>query len=145
MGYGVAMGGGGGMTSTRATPLTLGALGSVAVNDDPKLSGYGGLVVETLDRNSVGTLFGVKLTPDDGKLRLMGGGTWIMAPRTLWGATASGGVCRHVAHGMGACGDLLLTAYLAGTDLSARSHGDPGAIQPRAGVRCAVARCWRCC
>ena len=72
MGYGVAMGGGGGMTSTRATPLTLGALGSVAVNDDPKLSGYGGLVVETLDRNSVGTLFGVKLTPDDGKLRLIG-------------------------------------------------------------------------
>ena len=117
LGYGVAVGGGGGMSSTRPTPLSLAAIGSMLVNEEPALSGYGGVVVETLDRNSIGMLAGVKLAPDGSHLRLMGGGTWVFAPLTLWGATASGGGCGHVSHGMGMCGDLLITSYFAGTDL----------------------------
>jgi len=101
LGYGVAVGGGGGMTSTRPTPLSIAVLGSVLVNEEPMLSGYGGLTVETLDRNSIGVLGGVKLVPQGSPLRLMGGGTWVFAPLTLWGATASGGACGHVSHGMG--------------------------------------------
>ncbi|HUJ57884.1 MAG TPA: hypothetical protein VLX92_05315 [Kofleriaceae bacterium] len=119
LGYGVAMGGGGGMTSTRASPLSIAALGSVAFDDDPHLSGYGGATFETLDRNSIGTLFGVKLQPHDSMLRFTGGGTWIFAPYTLWGATASAGACHHKAGGgLGLCGDVLLTSYFAGTDLA---------------------------
>lgn len=117
LGYGVAVGGGGGMTSTRPTPLSIAAIGSVLVNEEPALSGYGGLTVETLDRNSIGVLGGVKLSPQGSPLRLMGGGTWVFAPLTLWGVTASGGACGHVSRGMGMCGDLLVTGYFAGTDL----------------------------
>jgi len=118
LGYGVAVGGGGGMTSTRPTPLTVAGLGSMVFDDEPRLSGYGGVTVETLDRNSIGTLFGVKIAPEGSHLRLSGGGTWVVAPKTLWGATASGGACGHVSRGTGLCGDVVLTSYLAGTDLA---------------------------
>ncbi len=116
IGYGVATGGSG-MTTTRPTPLTITALTHIAVEDDPPLAGYGGVTVETLDRNSVGAVFGVKLAA--GKhLRLAGGGTYIVAPYTLWGATASAGACGHATSAMSACGDLQLTTYFAGSDLA---------------------------
>ena len=116
LGYGVAVGGGGGMTSTRATPLTIAALGSVAVEEEPHLSAYGGITAETLDRSSVGALAGVKLAPT-AHVRLTGGGAWIAAPYTLWGATGSIGTCGHMSRGMGLCGDVLLTSYFSGSDL----------------------------
>jgi hypothetical protein len=117
LGYGLAMGGGGGMTSTRATPLSITAIGSMAIQDQPRLAAYGGLVAETLDRNAAGVVAGVRLSPLDGKLRLSGGATYLFAPYTLWGATASGGVCKR-GRGLGVCGDLQLTTYFAGTDLA---------------------------
>ncbi|MEO8698399.1 MAG: hypothetical protein ABI867_00110 [Kofleriaceae bacterium] len=117
LGYGLAVGGGGGMTSTKSTPLSVTAIGAMAIQDEPRMAAYGGLTVETLDRNAVGAVAGVRLAPFDGKVRLSGGGTWIFAPYTLWGATASGGVCRR-SRGLGLCGDLQLTAYFAGTDLA---------------------------
>ncbi len=118
MGYGVALGGGGGMTSARPTPLTLAATAAVAVVEEPAISSFGGLTVETLDRNSVGVVFGVRLAPRSSPVRLTAGGTWVFAPYTLWGATASGGLCRR-SRGIGVCGDVQLTSYLAGTDLAA--------------------------
>jgi hypothetical protein len=115
-GYGVATGGSG-MTTTRKTPLTITALTHIAVNEDPPLAGYGGVTVETLDRNSVGAVFGVKLAVGE-HIRLAGGGTYIIAPYDLWGATASGGACTRAATTLSVCGDLQLTSYFAGSDLA---------------------------
>jgi hypothetical protein len=117
-GYGLAVGGSGAAMSARPTPLTLAAIVAFAFNQDPPLAGYGGLVVETLDRNAVGTAFGVTLSPSGSRLRLSGGGTLLVAPYTLWGATASAGACAHATSRTRLCGDLQLTAYFAGSDLA---------------------------
>jgi hypothetical protein len=118
LGYGLAMSGSGTQMSRRPTPLTIAAIAAFAFNDDPPLSGYGGLVVETLDRNAVGSVFGVKLTPHGSRLHVTAGGAWIAEPYTLWGATASAGACAHASHTLGVCGDVQLTSYFAGTDLA---------------------------
>jgi len=117
-GYGVAMGGSGSRMSTRPTPLTLAAIASFAFNEEPLLYGYGGLLVETLDRNAVGAVFGVRFSPQGSRLRLSGGGTWMVAPATLFGATASGGACMRWKPRIGLCGDVQLTAFFAGSDLA---------------------------
>ena len=92
-GYGIAVGGGGAQMSARPSPLTLAGTVAFAFNEDPPLAGYGGLAVETLDRNAVGSVFGVQLWPHDSHLRLAAGGIYLFAPYTLWGATASIGLC----------------------------------------------------
>ena len=116
-GYGISVGGAGEQMSARPTPLTLEASVSFAFNEDPPLAGYGGLTVETLDRNSVGAIGGVILTPHDSHLRLAAGGVYIVAPYTLWGASASLGLCFHVAARNKVCGAIEATAYFAGNDL----------------------------
>jgi len=116
-GYGIAVSGSGAGMSKRATPLTLSAIASWAFNDEPPLFGYAGLLVETLDRNAVGSVFGVRLSPRGSRLRLTGGGAWLVAPYTLWGATTSAGACMR-ALSRTVCGDLQLTAYFAGSDLA---------------------------
>src|SRR5262249_52283826 len=95
-GYGVAMSGSQGTMSARRSPLTLEATGAIAVNEEPNVAGFAGMVVETLDRSAVGTVVGARLT--QGPLRLAGGGTWIFAPYTLWGAVASAGTCKRMSH-----------------------------------------------
>ena len=116
-GYGVSVGGSGDRMSQRTTPLTLTAIAAIAVNDDPPLAGYGGLVVETLDRNAAGVVFGVELHPHGSRLHLAGGGSYLVAPYTLWGATASAGACFHAVRAVALCGDVQLTAFIAGSDL----------------------------
>ncbi|HEY6173785.1 MAG TPA: hypothetical protein VIX73_05040 [Kofleriaceae bacterium] len=116
-GYGVAMSGRGDEMTQRPTPLTLTGIVAIAVNDDPPLAGYGGIAVETLDRNAAGMVFGVELHPHDSHLHFAGGGVYMVAPYTLWGATASAGVCLHATHALAVCGDLQLTAFIAGDDL----------------------------
>jgi len=118
LGYGLALSGSGQMSTTRATPLTIAAVGSFLLREDPALSAYGGFVVETLDRNSLGALAGVKIAPPHSHLRLMAGGIALARPRTLWGADASGGLCGRAAPGIAMCGDVVLTSYFAGTDLA---------------------------
>jgi hypothetical protein len=78
LGYGVAVGGGQGMPTTRSSPLTFQGTASIAFDDDPLLYGYGGMIVETLNRSSVGAVAGVRL--EVGKLRLSGGGVRIIEP-----------------------------------------------------------------
>jgi hypothetical protein len=117
-GYGIAMGGSGARMSTRPSPVTLAAIAAVATSVEPPLSGYGGLLVEALDRNSVGSVFGIKWTPHDSRLRLAGGGTWLIAPYMLFGATASVGACARWKPRIAVCGDIQLTAYFAGDDLA---------------------------
>jgi hypothetical protein len=116
-GYGLAFTGGGDQLRWRTTPLTLTAIIAVAFNVDPPLAGYGGLTVETADRNAAGVVFGVQLSPHGSHLHLAGGGTALVAPYTLWGATASAGACVHATPAVGLCGDLQLTAFIAGSDL----------------------------
>jgi hypothetical protein len=102
-GFGVAMSGSGSQMSARPTPLELSAIISFAFNAEPPLWGYGGLAVETFDRNAVGTVFGVTLVPGGGPLRLSGGSRVLIAPYTMLGATASLGACVHATRRFGLC------------------------------------------
>jgi len=117
-GYGLAMGGGGSMSSRRATPLTLTATVSIAINDSPPLSAFGGAVIETMQRNSVGATGGVMLQPHGSPWRLSAGGEYIFEPYTLWGGTAALGYCRKASPTLKFCGDAQLTAFFTGTDLA---------------------------
>ena len=117
-GLGIAAGGTGVAMSRRPTPFTLSAIAAFAFNEDPPLAGYGGLLVEMLDRNGVGTVFGVQMRPHGSHLRLSGGGAVLVAPYTLWGATASAGACAQLTARVGLCGDLQLTVFVAGDDLA---------------------------
>jgi len=116
-GDGLAFSGSGDQMRWRSTPLTLTASVAIAVLDEPALAGYGGLVIETLDRNAAGLVFGVELHPHHSHLHFAGGGSYVVAPYTLWGATASTGLCFRAAHGVALCGDVQLTAFVAGDDL----------------------------
>jgi hypothetical protein len=118
VGYGLAMSGSGTRMSKRPTPLTLSAIVGFAFNDEPPLFGYGGLVVELLDRSAIGGVFGIKYAPRGSRMHLAGGGSVLLAPDSLLGATASGGMCRRQRPGLGLCGDVQLTAYFAGGDLA---------------------------
>jgi hypothetical protein len=117
-GYGIAVGGSGARMSRRPSPLTLSALASFALDEDPPLWGYGGLVVETLDRNSAGAAFGIEVRPHGSRLRFSGGGVWLVSPSMLLGATASAGACSQRSPHIGLCGDLQITAYFTGDDLA---------------------------
>mgnify|MGYP000340728048 CR=1 FL=1 len=76
LGYGLAMSGSGTGRSRRASPLTITATAAIALDDAPPLLGYGGMVVEALDRNAVGVAAGVRVRPTGGRLRLAGGTCW---------------------------------------------------------------------
>ena len=118
VGYGVAMGTENDeMVAKKTSPVTITAIGSMEVSDEPAVSTYGGLVVETVARNTFGVVGGVRLGVPGLPVRLAAGGVWIYAPATRWGATASIGACR-VRKAFGLCGDLQLTAYVAGSAMA---------------------------
>lgn len=117
-GYGLESGGAGTRMSKKPTPLTLAAIASLAIEDHPRVWGFGGLAVEMLDRNAAGVTAGVRLEPAGSKIRLAAGGTVLVAPYTLWGATVAGGTCMRVMALASVCGDVQLTAYFAGGDLA---------------------------
>ena len=118
LGYGLAMSGSGTAMSKRPTPLTLSAVVGFAFNAEPPLFGYGGLVVELLDRSAIGGVFGIKYAPRGSRMHLAGGGSVLLAPDSLLGATARGGMCRRQRPALGLCADVELTAYFAGGDLA---------------------------
>jgi hypothetical protein len=115
LGFGFEMVGGDNMTAAHSAPMTIEGIGAYAFDDDPWLYGYGGFVIETLDRNSIGGTAGIQLA--SGPLRARLGGTYIFAPLSLYGMNASGGVCKRMTKSIKACGDLDLTEYFAGKDL----------------------------
>lgn len=102
--------------TTSGGPLVFSAIGAVAISDEPPALAFGGLVVETLERNSVGVIGGARLEPTELPVRLRGGGIWMFALQTLWGAQASAGSCLGKGT-FAVCADLQLTAYFAGTGL----------------------------
>lgn len=104
------------MVGARPSPLTIHATAAVATRVDPPLAVVGGLLVETLDRTGVGVTAGLQLSPGS-TVRLGLGGAALVAPYTLYGATAAIGACKPL-RGLALCGDLELTAYLAGNDLA---------------------------
>ena len=118
-GYGLALGAESGMdtsASKRPSPLTLTVLGSMEISDEPILSTYGGFAIETIARNTFGFVGGLRVAVPGTPVRIAAGGVWVYAPATRWGATASVGTCRmHKA--IGFCGDMQLTAYVAGSAL----------------------------
>jgi hypothetical protein len=116
LGYGFeVIGGDDNMTAAHSAPMTLEGIAAYAFNDDPWLYGYGGFVVETLDRNSIGGVGGIQIA--SGPLRARVGGVYIFAPNSLYGLNVSGGVCRHLTKMIKGCGDLSLTEYFAGKDI----------------------------
>jgi hypothetical protein len=133
-GYGVDLDGGQGPVGARPSPLTVQAAVSIAVVEVPRLYGYGGMMVETLNRGSVGAIGGIELRPDGSAFHVAGGGTWVFDPYTLWGATASAGACSRKKGKLASfCGDLQLTAYFAGSDLGMKR--DDTQIQFALGVK----------
>jgi hypothetical protein len=116
VGYGITQSTEGEMTHTHKGPLLFSALGAVAVNDDPHVYAVGGLVGEALDRTAIGVTAGARLVVPGTPVRVTGQGVWMVAPKTLWGATASGGACFGKGT-LGLCADIAVTAYVAGTAL----------------------------
>lgn len=114
MGYGVSMGKETDMSTThRTTPLTLEATGAIAISDEPEVSTYGGILVETVQRNSFGFVGGVKLRVPEMPVHVAAGAVFVYAPDTRWGASASGGMCKDKG-ALAMCVDLQLTNYFAG-------------------------------
>jgi hypothetical protein len=98
------------------SPLSVTAIGAMAISEDPKLYVYGGMTSEMLKRSFVGAVAGGRIQMNNSSVRLGGGGVMMFAPTTLWGAQASGGACR----GKGSfalCGDVQMTTYFGGTGL----------------------------
>jgi hypothetical protein len=116
LGYGFEYVGGANETSAHSAPLTIEGLASYAFNDDPWLYGYGGFLIETLGRNSIGGIGGVQIA--SGSLRARLGGVGIVAPLSLYGMNASGGICKKLSKVIKGCGDLSITEYFAGKDLA---------------------------
>jgi hypothetical protein len=113
-GYGVSMGKETEMsTAHRTTPLTLEATGAIAVADEPEVSVYGGILVETVQNNSFGFVGGIKLRVPEMPVRLTAGAIFAYAPATKWGVSASGGMCKE-SGALALCADLQLTNYFAG-------------------------------
>ncbi|NVB77767.1 MAG: hypothetical protein HOV81_05175 [Kofleriaceae bacterium] len=117
LGYGIARRGTAHMAETEPGPLSFAALGAVAINEEPHAFAYGGLVGEAKERSGVGVTAGARLEMRELPVRLSGGGVWMFAPETLWGAQAAAGSC--FGRSLAICGDVALTAYFAGTGLPA--------------------------
>ena len=117
LGYGMSRRGTNEMATTQGSPLSFAALGAYAVSSEPHVLAYGGLVGETLSRSSVGMTAGARIDIPSTPVRVGGGGVWMFAPETLWGARATAGSC--FGKTLALCGDFQLTAYFAGTNLAA--------------------------
>ena len=117
LGYGVARRGSNEMATTSGGPLSFAALGAYAVSSEPHVLAFGGLVGEMVSRSSVGMTAGARIDIPGAPVRVGGGGVWMFAPETLWGARASAGTC--FGNTLAVCGDFQLTAYFAGTNLPA--------------------------
>jgi hypothetical protein len=115
-GYGLLVGGGAGRASVRSSPLVLAARVAVAFREEPRMLGYGGLVLETLDRTGVGGEAGVALEPGRA-VRLRGGAIAMVAPYRLWGGALGGGRCLGGAPRV--CLDVDADVFVGGSDLPA--------------------------
>ena len=114
-GYGVSVGGGAGRASLRGSPLILAARVAVAIRDQPRMSGYGGLVIETLDRTGVGGEGGITLEPSI-RTRVRAGVIAMIAPYKIYGGAVGAGRC-FVPGSARICLDLDADVFVGGSDL----------------------------
>jgi hypothetical protein len=117
-GYGVEVGGGGGAAVVRPSAMTIGARVAYAIYQEPATWAYVGGMTEAGGHSSAGLVAGVRLVPGGGSFHLEGGGLWIMAPYSLYGAIASAGICTRAKASLHPCLDLEATVLVAGDDLS---------------------------
>lgn len=116
VGYGITKHTDEGMSHSAVGPMSFAALASIAINEEPRAYAVGGLVGETLERDAIGVTAGARLVVPNTPVRVTGAGVWMVAPKTLWGASAAAGAC----WGQGTlalCADVQMTAYVAGTAL----------------------------
>ncbi len=116
VGYGMAFGGGAGVSVERWSPVTLSGLVETAVWSDPWASIFGGVAVEGHGRGAAGAIGGLRLRPTRGQLRLSGGLAAMFFPETAFGPMASGGTCWGLG-AMNLCGDVEATMYVIGSDI----------------------------
>lgn len=117
IGQGMALGGGAGESTWRLSPLNISALASYAINADPWVSVYGGLVFEGRNRAAIGGLLGLRLNPGAGRNRLSVAAVAMGLPFSAYGATVGLGRCIGVEGGMGFCTDLEATVFGLGSDI----------------------------
>jgi hypothetical protein len=105
----------------RASPFTFTLLGDYAINQQPWVTLFFGLRGEALAKGGIGALVGARIHPLEGMLHLGVGGVAIVAPYTIAGVLAGGGICKRHALGpkVALCGDLEATAYFLGSDVPA--------------------------
>jgi hypothetical protein len=116
IGYGISKRASEEMSHTAVGPLSFAALAAIAINQEPYAYAVGGLVGETLgERSAIGVTAGARLVVPNTPLRVTGTGV-LMVPKTLWGVSASAGACWGKGT-LGLCGDIQLTAYVAGAAL----------------------------
>ena len=116
VGYGMAFGGGAGVSVERWSPVTLSGLVETAVWSYPWASIFGGVAVEGHGRGAAGAIGGLRLRPTRGQLRLSGGLAAMFFPETAFGPMASGGTCWGLG-AMNLCGDVEATMYVIGSDI----------------------------
>lgn len=116
LGYGITQTSSQETSHTAKGPLLFSALAAVAINEEPYAYVVGGLVGEAIDRSAIGVTAGARLIVPNTPVRVTGTGVWMVAPKTLWGASAAGGACWGKGT-LALCGDVQVTAYVAGTAL----------------------------
>ena len=115
LGVGVAAGGGAGRATVRRSPVVATFDGAYAINAEPHVWGFAGLVIETYDRTGVGIEGGLML-PVGRRGRARVGARSVVRPYTLHGAVVGASWCWPAAP-VRACADLEGDVYIAGTDL----------------------------
>lgn len=74
VGYGVATGSENDEPAKKTTPVTITAVGAMAISDDPKMSVFGGVTVETVQRNAFGFVGGLRFLVPGTPVHLDAGG-----------------------------------------------------------------------
>lgn len=119
LGAGLAAGGGAGRSTVHAAPVVATFDGAYAINAEPYVWGFAGLVLETYDRTGVGLEGGLAVPVGQrGRARL--GARSLVRPYTLHGALVGASWCWPAAALRG-CVDLEADLYVAGTDLPAKT------------------------
>ncbi len=117
IGQGLALGGGSGESTWRFSPLSISALASLAIQTQPQVSAFGGLVFEGGNRAGVGATLGIRLNPRAGKTRVSAAGIVMGAPFVAYGVSVGLGRCHGVSGGMGICTDIEATVFALGSDV----------------------------
>ena len=114
---GLAVGGGGGDSTTRVSPTSVGASFDYAIRSEPWTTVTGGVFYEGGGRGGFGLRAGLRAAAGNTPIRLGASAVAIVSPYTLGGIAASGGRCWSLGGALGLCGDVEGTVFAIGGDL----------------------------